>query len=119
MQKAKFFYMQVIGLNLVREQDDFIVLQKGHAKIHICPSEDMPEYLKMSGFERIGAGVEFCFEIEDVHGAYANAMRSGYPILEPLHDQPWGKTDFRVVDPDGSYVRVTGPRNRPNKCLKT
>ncbi len=28
-------------------------------------------------------------------------------LLEQLDDRPWGRTDFRVIDPDGYYVRVT------------
>jgi hypothetical protein len=28
-------------------------------------------------------------------------------LAEPLTDRPWGLRDFRVVDPDGYYLRVT------------
>jgi hypothetical protein len=27
----------------------------------------------------------------------------------PMTEQPWGMTDFRLVDPDGCYIRVTAP----------
>ncbi|WP_350223849.1 hypothetical protein [Rhizobium sp. CNPSo 3490] len=32
--------------------------------------------------------------------------KSGWP-LSALAMQPWGLPDFRLVDPDGYYVRVT------------
>ncbi|HCF1493361.1 TPA: VOC family protein [Pseudomonas aeruginosa] len=118
MFKAKAFYTNVIGLEVVREQDDFIVLQRNGAKIHLCPREDMPEYLRSKGMESLGAGVEFCFETTDIQAVYSRALSSGYPIFEQLTDQPWGKTDFRLIDPDGAYIRVSSPRTRANLCLK-
>jgi uncharacterized glyoxalase superfamily protein PhnB len=30
----------------------------------------------------------------------------------PLQDQPWGLRDFRVVDPEGYYLRFTTPPRR-------
>ncbi|MDH2247098.1 MAG: hypothetical protein FH750_13520 [Pseudomonas stutzeri] len=118
MLKSKVFYCDIIGLEVVREQDDFIVLQKNDAKIHICPREDMPEYLKVQRTRSIAGGVEFCFETTDIQSIYSQALSSGYPIFEKLTDQPWGKTDFRVIDPDGAYIRVSSPRTRTNACLK-
>jgi uncharacterized glyoxalase superfamily protein PhnB len=34
-------------------------------------------------------------------------MRWGSRMVEPLAARPWGQTDFRLIDPDGYYVRVT------------
>jgi lactoylglutathione lyase len=35
--------------------------------------------------------------------------RAGWPIAEGLAAQPWGQRDFRLLDPGGYYVRLTGP----------
>lgn len=60
-----------------------------------------------------GVGVEIVVEVDDVDLAYAKAAphaeRCGGRV-EPLADQPWGLRDFRLVDPDGYYVRVTSRR---------
>jgi lactoylglutathione lyase len=60
-----------------------------------------------------GVGVEIVVEVDDVERAYAlaspEAERHGGRI-EPLGERPWGTRDFRLVDPDGYYVRVTSPR---------
>lgn len=57
-----------------------------------------------------GVGLEIVIEVDDVDRAYAlaspEAERHGGRI-EPLGERPWGATDFRLVDPDGYYVRVT------------
>jgi lactoylglutathione lyase len=57
-----------------------------------------------------GVGVEIVVEVDDVDRAYAlasrEAERNGGQI-EPISEQPWGARDFRLIDPDGYYVRVT------------
>lgn len=60
-----------------------------------------------------GVGVEIVIEVDDVDNAYAlasrHAERHGGHVV-PLVDQPWGLRDFRLVDPDGYYLRVTSHR---------
>jgi hypothetical protein len=31
----------------------------------------------------------------------------GYPISSTLQERSWGARDFRVVDPEGYYIRFT------------
>lgn len=57
-----------------------------------------------------GVGVEIVIEVNDVDAAYTLAgpqaeRHGGY--VEPFGDRPWRLRDFRLVDPDGYYVRVT------------
>jgi lactoylglutathione lyase len=57
-----------------------------------------------------GVGVEIVVEVDDVDAAFAQAQEAAVPHggqVEPLARRPWGRTDFRLVDPDGYYVRVT------------
>jgi lactoylglutathione lyase len=28
-------------------------------------------------------------------------------VSEPMRERPWGSKDFRIVDPDGYYLRLT------------
>jgi hypothetical protein len=30
------------------------------------------------------------------------------PLAEDLQERPWGLTDFRILDPAGYYLRITG-----------
>jgi lactoylglutathione lyase len=34
-------------------------------------------------------------------------LDSGYTVFEPPQQRSWGLRDFRIVDPDGYYLRVT------------
>jgi lactoylglutathione lyase len=45
--------------------------------------------------------------VRDVDAALEQVERAGFSVVELLRERPWGLRDFRVVDPDGYYVRVT------------
>ncbi len=51
--------------------------------------------------------MEIVLEVDDIQACHQRAVESGYPLSKSLTVQPWGLTDFRLVDPDGYYVRVT------------
>jgi lactoylglutathione lyase len=57
-----------------------------------------------------GVGVEIVIEVDDIGAAFARAQDAAVTHggqLEPLAARPWGQTDFRLIDPDGYYIRVT------------
>jgi lactoylglutathione lyase len=57
-----------------------------------------------------GVGVEIVIEIDSVDTVYHTALEEVARLggqIEPLADRPWGARDFRLVDPDGYYVRVS------------
>jgi len=61
-----------------------------------------------------GVGLEIVIEVDDVDRAYALASPEAerhHGRIEPLGDRPWGARDFRLIDPDGYYVRVTSRRD--------
>ncbi|SNZ15659.1 Glyoxalase-like domain-containing protein [Terribacillus aidingensis] len=55
-----------------------------------------------------GKGVELILPVENVDQVFNKLLRI-YPaqIESQLADRSWGKRDFRVIDPDGYYVRVS------------
>jgi len=57
-----------------------------------------------------GVGVEIVIEVDNVHTAFNQARDTAVAHggqVEPLAARPWGQTDFRLIDPDGYYIRVT------------
>ncbi|MBX9790854.1 MAG: hypothetical protein K2Y37_18200 [Pirellulales bacterium] len=47
-------------------------------------------------------------EVDDVQALYDQVKKSAAKtIASPLRLQSWGLTDFRVIDPDGYYLRIT------------
>jgi uncharacterized glyoxalase superfamily protein PhnB len=41
------------------------------------------------------------------NAVYPHVRSEGWPRSAELRRQPWGLTDFRLLDPDGYYWRVT------------
>lgn len=58
-----------------------------------------------------GIGVEMCFYVDDseIEAYYKSVQSECRTTLEPLVLQPWGARDFRVIDPDGYYLRFSTP----------
>ncbi|MEU1983081.1 VOC family protein [Nocardia sp. NPDC019395] len=55
-----------------------------------------------------GYGVEVVLTVSDIDGLYETA-RHHPGLVRELCTQPWGKRDFRMVDPFGYYLRFTEP----------
>lgn len=69
-------------------------------------------HLRRAGLDaERGIGVEFCLYVDDadLDAWYERAVRECKTGIEPLVVQPWGARDFRVIDPDGYYVRISSP----------
>lgn len=106
------FYKQAIGFEV--EPSDrypssgYVQLINGEVCIGLCPVTSLAEghYFRATTSGRPGVGVEIVFEVDDLL-AYERRARLAGAIFEPLRYRPWGRRDFRVVDPDGYYIRVT------------
>jgi lactoylglutathione lyase len=112
MGESVNFYRRVLGFEVVREEPgDYASLRLGHIMLGIGPVAKLPEtgrHLTRSiASQRRGLGVEIVMEVDDLSAAHRRVLDSGYPVFEPPQQRPWGLWDFRIVDPDGYYLRVT------------
>lgn len=109
LEKSIHFYKEVLGLELGGKNSTYAELISGPVEIGICAMEmlhdDHP--LKAKADERKGLGVELVIEVADVEESLKKVAASGYPVHSGLAKQPWGDRDFRLLDPDGYYIRVT------------
>jgi catechol 2,3-dioxygenase-like lactoylglutathione lyase family enzyme len=103
-----------LGFAVDRHEHDYASLRWGDAVIGLGPTAKLPLTGPGPGFTQDsvttahGAGVEIVLEVPDLDVAFAAARSAGHPIAEPPADQPWGLRDFRLTDPDGYYIRITG-----------
>jgi hypothetical protein len=51
--------------------------------------------------------VEIVVEVDYLHAERDRIRLAGWPIEEDIMRRPWGLQDFRVLDPDGYYLRFT------------
>ena len=91
----------------IYEGDATVILHEGYG--------DLPAGHTFAGALAAGAGrgvgAEICLEVDDIAALFEGAKRlAGFAVAEPLAMRPWGLRDFRLVTPDGYYLRVMDPR---------
>ena len=112
MEATISFYTQVLPFALVRhDPGNYASLHSGSAILGIGPIAKLPKeggyFTRDISSHQRGLGMEIVLEVDDVDRWHDRVAASGYPILEPLQERPWGLRDFRVSDPDGYYLRIT------------
>jgi lactoylglutathione lyase len=117
------FYSGVLGFRIERRDDDYISIRRGSVILGLGPVAKLPERSTGHGFTRQrlavdkGAGVEIVLELDDRAEVVAlhDRCQAESTVVETLQLRPWGLWDFRLVDPDGYYLRVThGGANHPH-----
>lgn len=111
------FYERLLGFKLERHGDGYWSLRNGSVAVGVGAAGSLApshHFLRPSaaGSAR-GVGVELVLELPsaEVVDAMYERVRSDVEAaggrVEPISDRAWGLRDFRVIDPDGYYVRVT------------
>jgi lactoylglutathione lyase len=112
LDAAIAFWHDVLGFAVVRRDEGYASLERGTVVLGLGPVAKLPPAGAGPGFtqERLardkGAGVEIVLEADDLQAVHESCRAAGV-IVEDLTDRPWGLRDFRIVDPDGYYIRVT------------
>ncbi len=110
VERSLAFYTAVLGFEVVRQaQDGYTALALGDAAISLNERRSLPadHPVQARPDEPLGRGVEVVLYVEDVQAAHDGVVASGWPRSSELALQPWGEQDFRVLDPDGYYVRIS------------
>jgi lactoylglutathione lyase len=100
------FYQRVLGFQLTddrRDQDDYVALRRGAVRVGAV-REAVPDE---PAARRPPTGVELVLEVDDVAAERHRVVAAGWPLDDDLRDQSWGLRDFRILDPDGYYLRIT------------
>ncbi len=107
--ESKDFYARVLGFDVVDYQPDgYSVLRKGDIQIALQDQSQLPDDhpLKPIGNERAGLGIEIVLEVDDLEAIYAHVLHADWPLADTLAARSWGSRDFRVIDPNGYYIRI-------------
>lgn len=110
--QAVAFYERAFGLKkrFIHESGQFAEMEAGEAALHFAASEAVKANL-LPGFQdnslfNLPAGIELCFETDDVATAFSVAVEAGAtPYAEP-NVRPWGQTVAYVRDLDGVLIEI-------------
>ena len=104
------FYRDVLGFIVDDEHADYVGVRNGDVTFGLGLQDRLPPnhvFSQAALNAQKGTGVEIVLEVDDVEACYQRVVEANYPISRALGMRSWGMTDFRVVDPDGYYIRVT------------
>jgi uncharacterized glyoxalase superfamily protein PhnB len=104
------FYSRVFGFRLCEQQvDGYTPMINGEVSLSLNLRANLPDEHPIQAIvgERLGRGIELVLEVNDIKAMYQRVRSANWPLSAELQHQPWGLTDFRVLDPDGYYWRIT------------
>ena len=104
------FYGRVLGFEKEPERPGgYTPLARGSARIALNLRSELDEGhpIRPSIDERPGRAVEIVLEVDAIEAVYQHVVSEKWPRSAELRLQPWGLMDFRVLDTDGYYWRVT------------
>jgi lactoylglutathione lyase len=106
LDAAVDFYVRVLGFVVEDRRDDpeaYASLRRGDVRMGALRREA----LDVRAAPRPPLGVELVLEVDDVGAERERVVAAGWPLDDDLRRRPWGLTDFRILDPDGYYLRIT------------
>jgi uncharacterized glyoxalase superfamily protein PhnB len=114
-EKTQKFYelleFEVVWSREPERKKGYLVMRNGdNVLMFWCGNEFVYEQNFFKQYPREtprGKGVEIVLMFQDVV-AYFDRIKLAVDIVEPLKVRPWGISDFRVVDPEGFYLRLSG-----------
>jgi lactoylglutathione lyase len=101
------FYTGVLGFAVSRRSADYVSLRRGLVTLGLGPIAKLGPTGHHVAAK--GTGVEIVLEVESVEELVAlhDHCQARAVVADALRLRPWGLQDFRLVDPDGYYLRVT------------
>jgi catechol 2,3-dioxygenase-like lactoylglutathione lyase family enzyme len=113
LEESIEFYHRALGFEPVAQREGgYTVLRRDAVQLDLQPQDHLSDGhpAKPGPRERVGLGIEIVLEVDDVEAAYRQVQTMDVELERPLGQRAWGLVDFRLLDPDGRYVRVTARR---------
>jgi catechol 2,3-dioxygenase-like lactoylglutathione lyase family enzyme len=107
LDRSVDFYVRVLGFTLLRDErrsdEPYIYMQRGDVRLGALRDPGAV----IEGEQRPPVGVELVLEVDDLDAERERIAAAGWPLTDELTERPWGLRDFRLLDPDGYYWRIT------------
>ncbi len=111
--RSRAFYRDVLGFAASDENaDTYVQMSQGGTVLSLNRYDDLPADHPIRGEAGVarGLGIEIVLEVEDLDQRYERMVAAGIALASTLERRPWGLRDFRLIDPDGYYLRLTERR---------
>jgi catechol 2,3-dioxygenase-like lactoylglutathione lyase family enzyme len=107
LQETKKFYTTVLQMEVVFENDFYLLLQTAGGTDQISfllPDHESQQPLFKPAF--VGKGAYLTIEVENVDEVYEKIKKMKIPVVIPIRDEPWGDRHFAIVDPNGIGIDI-------------
>jgi catechol 2,3-dioxygenase-like lactoylglutathione lyase family enzyme len=98
---SRRFYAELLGLEVVEEDDWGVVVRKGDVGLFLHARQGQP-----------AQHLELTFDVDDADCAIDILRRHDVPVVDEPSDREWGDRDGAVADPDGNVVYLRTVRSR-------
>ena len=110
IERSVAFYTNALGFNAgPSEYPTYRPIERRGMRLALQTiSQLAPDHPLVRGAPGVprGLGVEIVLEVDDLEELHGRLAGLGLDV-SPLKTQDWGLRDFRVLDPDGYYLRIT------------
>jgi len=101
------FYSDVLKFRLIKHEGDYAYLGRDNIFIGAIETGSSESHEEKESYRRPRRGVEIVIEVDDLEKERDFIVGKGWKLDADIESQPWGLRDFRLVDPDGYYLRFT------------
>lgn len=103
------FYVHVLRFDLLRDERDeapaYVSMRRGDVRLGALRQlAEVPTRAR-----RPPVGIELVLEVDELERERDLIRAAGWVLEEDITARPWGLRDFRLLDPDGHYWRITTP----------
>jgi lactoylglutathione lyase len=99
--------IRVLGFVVVRDKGraalSYLALGRDEDRIGAAVRPEVTDHDQ----RRPPIGVELVLEVDDLDASRERVRTAGWAIVDEMTIQPWGLRDFRLLDRDGYYLRIT------------
>jgi catechol 2,3-dioxygenase-like lactoylglutathione lyase family enzyme len=108
VRKAKAFYLEVLGLDVIFEDDVSAVVRLRNLMINLLHVDEAPTLIEPRRVADGDAGSCFLLTIEvaNANATCAELAQHGVGLLNGPIDRPWGRRTAAFADPDGNVWEI-------------
>jgi lactoylglutathione lyase len=102
------FYTRILNFEVLQRKGTYAYLKRDAIYIGAIESPSPDSLMDRASYRQPNKGVEIVFEVDDVFQERDRVIAAGLEELElDIAKREWGLVDFRLIDPDGYYIRIT------------
>lgn len=106
IELSKTFYTKLIGLSIVHDFGNNVILSNGISIWQIQQSHIISKELETKNNSN---RFELYFEAENIDEIYLKLEQNSVKFLHPIHAEPWGQRTIRFFDPDNHLIEIGEP----------